>query len=467
MSPIIGVGLNWRATLLALLLALLPAPALAVNFTRNVGIGTTSPSTSLTVKNTNDGHLGGGGTAGLTLYNSSGAHYTQIFEGGDNKSYFISSGGTFTFRNGSAQSFVDIADGTLNLFAQASANSNIYFYRGGTRDWRLHDSSNTQFYVFDAEDDNGVYIAQNTNSWASLSDARLKDNVAEYSVLDRLANSDYRTVSFNWKKSGLHDIGVIAQEIYSIFPEVVNVGSSETDTIDINDPTNGAWGVQYDKLGALALEAIKEMANLADSFKAKLVTWFADATNGIGDFFAQRGHFAEEICVGSTCITGTQLQTLLASANAGGSGHSPAQQGGTGDEAGVADTEPPVVAIYGNNAAYLQVGLSSGSLSANDESSFSSKLRALFATVGSWFTPVSRAIESDMTQVTKTEEIGSQGHNPAESDSLTIGSPERPAGFTMYDIRDGRPHCVYVSGGNLLPVLGTCEETDARLFGQD
>ena len=45
--------------------------------------------------------------------------------------------------------------------------------------------------------------------------------------------------------------------------------------------------------------------------------------------------------------------------------------------------------------------------------------------------------------------------------------PERPAGFTMYDIHDGRPHCVYLNGGNLIAILGTCDQTDARLFGQN
>ncbi len=46
----------------------------------------------------------------------------------------------------------------------------------------------------------------------------------------------------------------------------------------------------------------------------------------------------------------------------------------------------------------------------------------------------------------------------------TVGSPNRPAGFTMYDMKDGRPHCVYLIGGNLIPILGTCEQTDAQLL---
>lgn len=45
-----------------------------------------------------------------------------------------------------------------------------------------------------------------------------------------------------------------------------------------------------------------------------------------------------------------------------------------------------------------------------------------------------------------------------------VGSPERPAGFTMYDMKDGRAHCIYLYGGNLVSIPGTCGEADARVF---
>jgi len=94
-----------------------------------------------------------------------------------------------------------------------------------------------------------------------ISDTRLKDNIAEYSVLDKL--DDYRAVQFDWKAGGNHDVGVMAQELQSIFPELVNTGSSEGDIANAADP--GVWSVQYSKLGALALQAIKEQQTIIDS----------------------------------------------------------------------------------------------------------------------------------------------------------------------------------------------------------
>jgi hypothetical protein len=71
-----------------------------------------------------------------------------------------------------------------------------------------------------------------------------------------------------------------------------------------------------------------------------------------------------------------------------------------------------------------------------------------------------------VTPMFETGQTEVQGQFSARTDSLTIGDPQSPAGFTMYDASDGRAYCVYLSGGNLLPILGTCEQTDARLLGR-
>jgi hypothetical protein len=93
----------------------------------------------------------------------------------------------------------------------------------------------------------GPYVALAGTSWTSSSDERLKENIETLSVLDRLEG--YRAVSFNWKQDGRHDIGVIAQELINIFPEVVVTTEVEGEY----------WGVNYDRLGALALQAAKEL----------------------------------------------------------------------------------------------------------------------------------------------------------------------------------------------------------------
>lgn len=51
------------------------------------------------------------------------------------------------------------------------------------------------------------------------------------------------------------------------------------------------------------------------ALKDRLGVWFADAANGIAEFFAQVGNFGrvntDKLCVGSTCITETQLAAVL------------------------------------------------------------------------------------------------------------------------------------------------------------
>jgi len=57
-----------------------------------------------------------------------------------------------------------------------------------------------------------------------------------------------RGVSFNWKESGKHDIGVIAEEVGEVVPEVVFYEANGVD----------AKGVDYARLTAVLIEAVKE-----------------------------------------------------------------------------------------------------------------------------------------------------------------------------------------------------------------
>jgi len=142
-----------------------------------------------------------------------------------------------------------LADSTSADFPSNAANQFSIRAAGGSRIFSMSDLTT------------GVLLAPGSNAWATVSDVRLKDNIAEYSVLDKL--DDYRVVQFDWKAGGNHDVGVMAQELQSIFPELVNTGSSEGDITNAADP--GVWSVQYSKLGALALQAIKEQQTIIDS----------------------------------------------------------------------------------------------------------------------------------------------------------------------------------------------------------
>ncbi len=108
----------------------------------------------------------------------------------------------------------------------------------------------------------GVIRADNV----SPSDARLKTNVASLSnVLERL--EQIRGVSFEWNEQseslghtrGQRDIGVIAQEVEAMFPELVHTSS-----------TDGYKAVDYSRLTPVLIEAIKELKGENDALKKRI-----------------------------------------------------------------------------------------------------------------------------------------------------------------------------------------------------
>ena len=77
-------------------------------------------------------------------------------------------------------------------------------------------------------------------------------------------------------------------------------------------------GLNYTGLISPMVKAIQQIANLADAFKSKLIAWFADSANGIGDFYAHRGIF-DQVCARKSdgtleCLTGDQLAAMAAGA---------------------------------------------------------------------------------------------------------------------------------------------------------
>ena len=110
----------------------------------------------------------------------------------------------------------------------------------------------------------GRIDAQNDVVAFSTSDKRLKENFVKISnPLDKIKQiSGYE---FDWKEElkqehGFegHDIGVIAQEIESILPEIVIT------------KFNGYKGVKYEKILQLLIEAIKELQEEIEHLKSRI-----------------------------------------------------------------------------------------------------------------------------------------------------------------------------------------------------
>jgi hypothetical protein len=90
------------------------------------------------------------------------------------------------------------------------------------------------------------------------SDKRLKDNIKNISdPIEKLKKIN--GVEFDWNDNQStyegHDLGVIAQEIQAVMPEIVN------------ERSNGYLAVKYDRIVALLIEAVKEQQKQIDELK--------------------------------------------------------------------------------------------------------------------------------------------------------------------------------------------------------
>ena len=91
----------------------------------------------------------------------------------------------------------------------------------------------------------------------SNSDAKLKENVTTIeNGLEKVQN--LRGVEFDYKANGTHSLGVIAQEVEAVLPELVAENSE------------GIKSVAYQKLTAVLIEAVKEQQKQIDELKAKV-----------------------------------------------------------------------------------------------------------------------------------------------------------------------------------------------------
>ncbi len=85
------------------------------------------------------------------------------------------------------------------------------------------------------------------DGWSTYSSRRWKTNIR--TLPDALAKVEQlRGVSYNLKGSGKHEIGVIAEEVGQVVPEVVSYEENGKD----------AQGVDYSRLTAVLIEAVKE-----------------------------------------------------------------------------------------------------------------------------------------------------------------------------------------------------------------
>jgi hypothetical protein len=141
-----------------------------------------------------------------------------------------------------------------NDWFRVNGNDGFYWqtHNGG---WMMTDSSWVRSYGDKGVLTGGTMQAGNFNT---TSDIKLKENVVTLeNSLDKI--KAMRGVSFDWKDSGKSTIGLIAQEVEQVLPELVE--HNEEDDVKT---------VSYANIVAVLIEAIKEQQVQIDALKEKL-----------------------------------------------------------------------------------------------------------------------------------------------------------------------------------------------------
>jgi hypothetical protein len=150
------------------------------------------------------------------------------------------------------------AIGALALVSQS--NSLVLGSTNGinsaTADTYVGIATNAPSNIFTIGQGHGQAIA---DGWTTYSSRRWKTNIQ--TLNDALAKVEMlRGVSYDLKESGKHEVGVIAEEVGAVVPEVVTFEANGKD----------ARGVDYSRLTALLIEAVKQQQNEIASLSAQL-----------------------------------------------------------------------------------------------------------------------------------------------------------------------------------------------------
>ena len=97
------------------------------------------------------------------------------------------------------------------------------------------------------------------DGWDSYSSRRWKTNIVP--IEDALSKIiSMRGVTYDWKENGRHDLGLIAEEVGAVLPEVVKYEDNGVD----------AQSVDYSRLSAVLIEAVKEQQTAIEALTSRL-----------------------------------------------------------------------------------------------------------------------------------------------------------------------------------------------------
>lgn len=153
-------------------------------------------------------------------------------------------------------------------------SSTVDIYTGNTHDYTFYDADvGIRWYTANAEemrleDDGDLHVDGDVIAFSTtVSDERLKDNVQTIENATEKV-SKLRGVSYTWNdgsRKGEREIGVIAQEVEQVVPEIVH----EKKLPFVGDETYKT--VDYEKLVALLIESNKEQQDIISQLEERII----------------------------------------------------------------------------------------------------------------------------------------------------------------------------------------------------
>ena len=236
-----------------------------------IGIGTTSPERKLHIS---DGFIRIDPGYALEMYHENGYQSNIATSIGSNNTYFMNmAGGGMDFSTGTSVGFTyprlfiqndgNIGIGTISPFMPLHINQNSI-----SEGIRLEYSGSTYWdtYVDGAQDYNfayngflKAYINDTDGSYIAVSDRNLKTDITPFPlVLEKVKQLQPCHYRFKDDMSGGNkSIGLIAQEVEPLFPEVVH-------------EKDGIKAINYDAFAVIAIQAIKEQQAIIEDLKTRL-----------------------------------------------------------------------------------------------------------------------------------------------------------------------------------------------------
>ena len=231
-------------------------------FNGDVGIGTSSPGEKLEVSGpakATSVRATGGGDGGFILrsWTGSSSYASLATNGMSDQEYVLISNGTSTYVGSGTNGITRLRGPANDNAPQVELSATLCKIDGGP--FKVEDSSIAVGNITNSTTA-GRIDASNDIVAFSTSDIRLKDNIKSIDkALDKV--NSIQGIEFDWIEkeevhgnSG-HDIGVIAQEIEKILPDVVTTRD------------NGYKAVKYEKIVPLLIEAIKDLSKQVDGLK--------------------------------------------------------------------------------------------------------------------------------------------------------------------------------------------------------